>query len=239
MLIAGLNFALYYKAFTGKLKSVLKDAEMRWFMGLWFTCSLLAAIQLTNTGTYEDIFQAFRYASFHIASVLTTTGFATTNYLTWPTFSIMLVILMMFIGGCAGSAGGGMKVTRIATLWKMAVNTIRKRIHPSSVTKIRMGDEIVHEDTLLSIASFCAIYMITWLIGAVLLTLTGIDTETCLAASILSLGNIGIGFGKVGPAGNFSFFPDWSLWICSFEMLLGRLEIFTVLALFSRSFWKR
>ena len=239
MLISGANFSLYYKAFTGKLKSALKDAEFRWFMGIWFVCSLLAAIQLTSTGTYPNFLQAFRYSAFHIASVLTTTGFATTNYLTWPTFSIMLVILMMFIGGCAGSAGGGMKVTRIATLWKMAMDTVKKRIHPSSVAKIRMGEEIVHEDTLLSIASFCAIYMITWLVGAALLTLTGIDTETCLAASILSLGNIGIGFGKVGPAGNFSIFPDWSLWVCSFEMLLGRLEIFTVLVLFSRGFWKR
>lgn len=239
MLIAGINFSLYYKAFTGKLKSALKDAEFRWFMGIWFVCSLLAAIQLTSTGTYPNFLQAFRYSAFHIASVLTTTGFATTNYLTWPTFSIMLVIAMMFIGGCAGSAGGGMKVTRIATLWKMAMDTVKKRIHPSSVAKIRMGEDIVHEDTLLSIASFCAIYMITWLVGAALLTLTGIDTETCLAASILSLGNIGIGFGKVGPAGNFSIFPDWSLWICSFEMLLGRLEIFTVLVLFSRGFWKR
>ena len=118
-------------------------------------------------------------------------------------------------------------------------NTIRKRIHPSSVSKVRLGDEIVHEDTLLSIASFCAIYMIIWLVGALVLTASGIDIETCMAASILTLGNIGIGFGKVGPAGNFSIFPLWSLWVCSFEMLLGRLEIFTVIVLFSRSFWKR
>lgn len=239
MLIAGANFSLYYKAFTGKIKSVLKDSELRWFLSIWFICSLLAALQLENAGTYENFFQAFRYSAFHIASVITTTGFATTNYLNWPTFSIMLVILVMFVGGCAGSAGGGMKVTRIETLWKLGTNTIKKRIHPSSVTKIRLGDDIVHEDTLLSIAAFCAIYMIIWLIGTVILTLSGIDTETCMAASILSLGNIGIGFGKVGPAGNFSIFPNWSLWICAFEMLLGRLEIFTVLSLFSRSFWKR
>ncbi|MBO4393299.1 MAG: TrkH family potassium uptake protein [Spirochaetales bacterium] len=239
MLIAGANFSLYYKAFTGKIKSALKDSELRWFLSIWFVCSLLAALQLENSGTYENFFQAFRYAAFHIASVITTTGFATTNYLVWPKFSIMLVILVMFVGGCAGSAGGGMKVTRIETLWKLGTNTIKKRIHPSSVTKIRLGEDIVHEDTLLSIAAFCAIYMMIWLLGTVVLTLTGIDTETCMAASILSLGNIGIGFGKVGPAGNFSIFPLWSLWVCAFEMLLGRLEIFTVLSLLSRSFWKR
>ena len=239
MLIAGANFSLYYKAFTGKIKSVLKDSELRWFMGIWFLASLAAAIQLTHTGTYDNILTAFRYAAFHVASVLTTTGFATTNYLNWPSFSIMVVVLMMFIGGCAGSAGGGMKVTRIETLVKLGGNTIRKRIHPSSVTKVRLGDDIIHDDTLMSIAAFCVIYMVTWLLGTVILTLTGNTIETCMAASILTLGNIGIGFGDVGPAGNFSIFPAWSLWVCSFEMLLGRLEIFTVLALFSRSFWKR
>ena len=239
MLIAGANFSLYYKAFTGKIKSVLKDSELRWFMGIWFLASLAAAIQLTRTGTYDNILTAFRYAAFHVASVLTTTGFATTNYLNWPSFSIMVVVLMMFIGGCAGSAGGGMKVTRIETLCKLGGNTIRKRIHPSSVTKVRLGDDIIHDDTLMSIAAFCVIYMVTWLLGTVILTLTGNTIETCMAASILTLGNIGIGFGDVGPAGNFSIFPNWSLWVCSFEMLLGRLEIFTVLALFSRSFWKR
>ena len=239
MLIAGANFSLYYKAFTGKIKSVLKDSELRWFMGIWFLASLAAAIQLTRIGTYDNILTAFRYAAFHVASVLTTTGFATTNYLNWPSFSIMVVVLMMFIGGCAGSAGGGMKVTRIETLCKLGGNTIRKRIHPSSVTKVRLGDDIIHDDTLMSIAAFCVIYMVTWLLGTVILTLTGNTIETCMAASILTLGNIGIGFGDVGPAGNFSIFPNWSLWVCSFEMLLGRLEIFTVLALFSRSFWKR
>ena len=239
MLIAGANFSLYYKAFTGKIKSVLKDSELRWFMGIWFLASLAAAIQLTRTGTYDNILTAFRYAAFHVASVLTTTGFATTNYLNWPSFSIMVVVLMMFIGGCAGSAGGGMKVTRIETLCKLGGNTIRKRIHPSSVTKVRLGDDIIHDDTLMSIAAFCVIYMVTWLLGTVILTLTGNTIETCMAASILTLGNIGIGFGDVGPAGNFSIFPNWSLWVCSFEMLLGRLELFTVYALLSRSFWKR
>ncbi len=239
MLIAGANFSLYYKAFTGKMKSVLKDSELRWYLSIFFLCTLFASIQLTMTGTYPDILTSMRYAAFHIASVLTTTGFATTNYLNWPSFSIMLVVLTMFIGGCAGSAGGGMKVTRIETLCKLGGNTIKKRIHPSSVSKIRLGEDIVHDDTIASIAAFCAIYMMTWLIGTVILTISGIDIETCMAASILSLGNIGIGFGKVGPAGNFSIFPKWALWVCAFEMLVGRLEIFTVYSLLSRSFWKR
>jgi len=239
MLIAGCNFSLYYKAFTGKVKSSLKDSEFRWFISIWFILSVLVALQLTNSMIYDSFLTSFRYAAFHIASVLTTTGFATANYLNWPSFSIMAIILTMFIGGCAGSAGGGMKVTRIATLFKMGGNTIKKKIHPASVSKVRLGDEVVPNDTMVSIASFCAVYIITWLLGTLILSLSRIDVETCMAASILSLGNIGIGFGKVGPAGNFSIFPLWSLWVCSFEMLLGRLEIFTVLVVFSRSFWKR
>ena len=239
MLIAGCNFSLYYKAFTGKVRSSLRDTEFRWFIFIWFILSVLVALQLTNSMVYDNFLTSFRYAAFHIASVLTTTGFATTNYLNWPSFSIMAIILTMFIGGCAGSAGGGMKVTRIATLFKMGGNTIRKKIHPASVSKVRLGDEVVPNDNLISIASFCAVYIITWLLGTLVLSLSRIDVETCMAASILSLGNIGIGFGKVGPAGNFSIFPLWSLWVCSFEMLLGRLEIFTVLVVFSRSFWKR
>lgn len=239
MMIAGANFSLYYKAFTGKVRDALKDSELRWFFFIWLIASLLVALQLSVTGTYANFFTSFRYAAFHIASVVTTTGFATTNYLNWPTFSIMLVVLMMFIGGCAGSAGGGMKVTRIETLWKLVTNNIKKKIHPASVTKVRLGDDIVHDDTLISIAAFCAMYMITWLVGTVILSLTGFDIETCMAASILSLGNIGIGFGQVGPAGNFANFPGWALWICSFEMLLGRLELFTVYSLFSKAFWKR
>ncbi len=239
MLIAGANFALYYKSFTGKLKDSLRDSELRWYLSIWLFATLLAAIQLTITNTYPDILTAFRYAGFHVASVLTTTGFATANYLEWPSFSIMLVVMTMFIGGCAGSAGGGMKVTRIETLWKLGANTIKKRIHPSSVCRIRLGDEIVHDETITSIAAFCAFYIITWIVGTVVLSISGIDIETCMAASILTLGNIGIGFGKVGPTGNFSIFPHWSLWVCAFEMLLGRLELFTVYALFSRSFWKR
>ena len=239
MLIAGCNFSLYYKAFTGKVKGALKDSEFRWFISIWFILSILVALQLTNSMVYDNFLTSFRYAAFHIASVLTTTGFATANYLNWPSFSIMAIILTMFIGGCAGSAGGGMKVTRIATLFKMGGTTIRKKIHPSSVSKVRLGDDVISNDTLLSIVSFCAVYIITWLVGTLVLSISRIDVETCMAASILSLGNIGIGFGKVGPAGNFSIFPLWSLWVCAFEMLLGRLEIFTVLVVFSRSFWKR
>ncbi|MCF0261939.1 MAG: TrkH family potassium uptake protein [Sphaerochaetaceae bacterium] len=239
MLIAGINFSLYYKAFTGKLKSVLKDSELRCYLFLWLIASLLVAIQLTGSSFYNSFAQSFRYASFHIASIMTTTGFSTTEYMAWPSFSIMLLVIMMFVGGCAGSTGGGIKVTRIQTMAKLISNNLKKKIHPSSVSKIRIGKDIVHDDTVTSIAAFCAMYFFTWFAGTLILTLTGQGLDTCMSASLLSIGNIGLGIGRVSPSGNFSIFPNWALWVCSFEMLLGRLELFTVYVLFSKSFWKK
>jgi len=239
MLIGGINFSLYYKAFTGKIRQSLKDTELHWYLAIWFSCAALGAIQLTARHIYPNIIQAFRYTAFNVASILTTTGFSTTDYLLWPTFSVMLIVLTMFVGGCAGSTGGGIKVTRVATLCKMGTNMIKQRIHPNAVYKIKNGDEIVQDETITAILSFCTIYILTWILGTVVISLTGTNLETCFSSTLLTLGNIGIGFGKTGPTGSFAIFPNWAMWVFSFLMLVGRLELFTVYALFSRAFWKR
>lgn len=239
MLAGGINFSLYYKVFTGKVRQTLKDGELRWYLAIWFSCAALGAVQLTARHVYPTLLQAFRYTAFNVASILTTTGFSTTDYLLWPTFSVMLIVLTMFVGGCAGSTGGGIKVIRVSTVCKMGTNMIKQRIHPSAVYKVKNGDEIMHSETLTSIVSFCAVYIITWILGSVIIALTGTDIETCLSSTLLTLGNIGIGFGKTGPTGNFAIFPAWAKWVFSFLMLAGRLELFTVYALFSRAFWKR
>lgn len=239
MLAGGINFSLYYKVFTGKVRQTLKDGELRWYLAIWFSCAALGAVQLTARHVYPTLLQAFRYTAFNVASILTTTGFSTTDYLLWPTFSVMLIVLTMFVGGCAGSTGGGIKVIRVSTVCKMGTNMIKQRIHPSAVYKVKNGDEIMHSETLTSIVSFCAVYIITWILGSVIIALTGTDIETCLSSTLLTLGNIGIGFGKTGPTGSFAIFPAWAKWVFSFLMLAGRLELFTVYALFSRAFWKR
>ena len=239
MLAGGINFSLYYKVFTGKVRQTLKDGELRWYLAIWFSCAALGAVQLTARHVYPSLLQAFRYTAFNVASILTTTGFSTTDYLLWPTFSVMLIVLTMFVGGCAGSTGGGIKVIRVSTVCKMGTNMIKQRIHPSAVYKVKNGDEIMHSETLTSIVSFCAVYIITWILGSVIIALTGTDIETCLSSTLLTLGNIGIGFGKTGPTGSFAIFPAWAKWVFSFLMLAGRLELFTVYALFSRAFWKR
>lgn len=238
MLISGANFALYYKALSGRLFSALKDGELRAYVGIWAAVSLFAAVQLFGTNTYASFAQAFRFSAFQTASILTTTGFATADYQIWPAFSQLLLFLLFFIGGSAGSAGGGIKVIRIVALFKMGRQQIKQRIHPRGVFQVRIGQTTFREDILVSIATFFGVYILTGVVGAVVISLSGADLATSFSASFLCLGNIGIGFGEVGPTGNFGFFPSGIQWVCSFLMLIGRLELFTVYVLFSKHFWK-
>ena len=239
MMIAGANFALYFKAFSGKFKSVWKDGELRIYLGIWITVSLLSAIALGWQKTYGGFWQSLRFSAFQSASFITTTGFTTANYVHWPAFSQMLLLLLFFVGGCAGSTGGGIKVIRIATLVKMAKANINQRIHPKGIFQVRVGQSTMRPDLLLSISTFFGIYIATGILGSVIISLCGSDLLTSFTASFLCLGNIGIGFGAVGPAGNFAAFPSSIKWVCSFLMLVGRLELFTVYALFTKAFWKR
>ncbi len=216
MLIAGANFALYYKAFSGRIKSVWKDGELRVYLGLWTVVSLLSAIMLNWQNTYEGFWQSLRFSAFQSASILTTTGFATANYIHWPAFSQMLLLMLFFVGGCAGSAGGGVKVIRVATLLKMAKANISQRIHPKGIFQIRVGQNTMRPDLLLSISTFFGIYIATGVLGSVIISLSGTDMLTSFAA-----------------------FPSSIKWVCSFLMLVGRLELFTVYALFTKTFWKR
>jgi trk system potassium uptake protein TrkH len=239
MLISGANFALYYKAFTGKIKDCLKNTELRWYLTIVGTASVLGAVWLLGEGVFETFGEALRKMSFHVISIVTTTGFATADYTQWPTFPMMLLFLVTFIGGCAGSAGGGVKVVRVSVATKSGLNLIKKKIHPMSVVQLKDSDGIVTPDVVHSIFCFLGAYMITWLIGCVIISMSGIDLLTCASATILTLGNIGIGFGNIGPTGTFAMFPLWAKWVFSFLMLVGRLELFTVYVIFSRTFWKR
>lgn len=238
MLVSGANFALYYKALSGKISSVFKDGELRVYLGIWAFVSVFAALQLSFSSTYGSFFESLRYSAFQTASILTTTGFATANYVHWPAFSQALLFLLFFIGGSAGSAGGGVKVIRIVALIKMGRAQLKQRIHPRGVFQVRVGQTTFREDLLVSIATFFGVYILTGVVGAVVISLSPADLITSFSASFLCLGNIGIGFGEVGPTGNFAFLPSWIKWFCSFLMLVGRLELFTVYVLFSKHFWK-
>lgn len=239
MIIAGSNFALYFKVLKGKWRDVIRDAELRQYLLIITVFTLLITLNLHSHNSYGSFFTAMRYAAFHVASIITTTGFATFDYNFWPAFSKTLLVMLFFVGGCAGSAGGGIKVIRISMLLSLAKNAIRKRLHPEAVTPLIYSGSIVKPDVILSVAGFVAAYILTGFIGTLLFSLSGYDFETCFTASFLLLGNIGIGMHDVGPSGNFSIFSDSLLTVGSFLMLVGRLELFTVYALFTKTFWKR
>ena len=150
----------------------------------------------------------------------------------------MILFILSFIGGCAGSAGGGPKVIRIAVIFKLGGTSIRKRLHPNAVTRIKIGGDSLSSDTVSSIAGFIGLYLVTFAVGCFLISLTGKDLITVCSSCILTLGNIGIGLGGIGMDFSFSIYPDWAMWIFSFLMLVGRLELFTVFALFTRDFWR-
>jgi len=238
MMIAGANFALYYKIVCGKAKQVLKDGELQWYLGIFAVDSVLSALFLTHARVYGNFFTSLRYSTFQAASIMTTTGFATADYQMWPAASQMLLFLLFFVGGCAGSTGGGIKVIRVRALFTLAKNTITTRLHPNAVITNRVGDSVFTDKIMMEIAGFVGMYLATGILGALALTISGADLLTALSGSFLCLGNIGIGFGKVGPTGNFGFFPAWTKWVLSFLMLAGRLELFTVFSLFSSEFWR-
>ncbi|MBO4389149.1 MAG: TrkH family potassium uptake protein [Spirochaetales bacterium] len=238
MLIGGTNFALFFLIFTGKFKQVTRNAELRSYLFIFIVFFVMCSAGLWLTGSYPSLPAAMRYSAFQLASILTTTGFATTNYTVWPVFCQFCVFCMMLIGGCAGSTAGGMKVIRVRTLVRMSSTEIRLRVHPRGVFPLKNGNEKLDDRTMHSIAAFCGLYLVIWFFSSLVIAIAGQDFATTLTSTLLTLGNIGIGFGAVSPAGNFLVFPDWTLWVFSFLMMVGRLELYTVLIIFSRSFWK-
>ena len=233
------NSSIGGKMIRGKWREAFSDAELRTYLLIIAVFTLLITLNLQSSNSYGSFSTALRYAAFHVASIITTTGFATFDYNFWPQFSKTLLVMLFFVGGCAGSAGGGIKVVRISMLLSLARNAIRKRLHPEAVTPLIYSGSTVKPDVILSVAGFVAAYILTGFIGTLLFSLSGYGFETCFTASFLLLGNIGIGMADVGPSGNFSIFSDFLLSVGSFLMLVGRLELFTVYALFTRSFWKR
>jgi len=238
MFCAGMNFALFYKIIKGQAKEVLKDGEFRCYLRIIAVISLLCAVNLFHKGYYSTPLKAFRFALFHVVSLITTTGFSSTDINEWPELARALTMILFFVGGCAGSAGGGIKVVRVSAMMVLAKNTIVKRLHPSAVKPAMLGSVALSNDTIMGISGFIGCYFLTGFVGMVLFSASGVDFETAFTASFQFLGNIGFGFSKAGPMENFAFLSPPLLALSSFLMLAGRLELFTVYALFTRSFWK-
>ncbi|NLC65740.1 MAG: TrkH family potassium uptake protein [Clostridium sp.] len=238
MIFAGVNFTLYYALFKGKWKEVIKDGELKLYLSIIIMSVILIAINI-NGSLYHNIGLSLRDSFFQVGSIMTTTGYSTVDFNTWPEFSKAILFMLMFIGGSAGSTAGGMKVIRILVVFKRIKREISKIFHPRAVIPIKIGNKVVSDETVTSIFSFLGIYSIIFIIGTILISLEGFGFETSITAVISALSNVGPGFAMVGPAETYSAFSNGGKLLLSFLMLLGRLEFFTMIALLAPSTWKK
>ncbi len=238
MFLAGVNFSLHYLALRGRIGDFLLNEEFRFYLGL--TAVGIALITLLNMdGTYPDLLDNLRYSAFQVVSIMTTTGFGTADYELWPVLCQYLLVFAMFIGGCAGSTGGGMKVARILLLIKHAQVQVYRLIHPRAVRLVKLGHRPVDKEVMQSILGFFALYMGVFVVASFIMAGVGMDLPSAGASVIATLSNIGPGLGSVGPVDNFAHVPAFGKLVLAFCMLLGRLELFTVLVLIFPSFWRK
>ncbi|MGQ8336168.1 TrkH family potassium uptake protein [Sunxiuqinia sp. A32] len=238
MFIAGTNFSLSYCALTGKFDKVYKNEEFKYYILfiIGFTAIIFSGLLITTSLGFE---QAFRDTLFQVVSIITTTGYATADYLTWTPFLTILIFALFFFGGSAGSTGGGIKIMRIVLLMKNSYYELRRLLHPNAVIPVRFNKRAVNEQVITNVLAFFMFYFIIFFLSTIILTLIEPSLESSMGAVATCLGNIGPGLGNVGPAENFAHVHPFGKWFLSFLMLLGRLELFTVLVLFSPAFWKQ
>jgi len=237
MLLFGVNFNLYYLIFLRRFRAAVKSEEFHWYLGIVAFAVITIAININSL--YGSLHQAVRHSFFTVSSIITTTGFGTMDFDQWPQYSRTLLVLLMFIGACAGSTGGGLKVSRVMLLLRTARRSMRRMIHSRSVESIRFEGRIVEEDTLNTCLVYLTVYCLVTVASIVLVSFNNFPFETNVTGVIACINNIGPGLGMVGPAGNFSAFSGLSKLVLSFDMLAGRLELFPVLFLFSVRTWKR
>ena len=238
MFIAATNFSLHYYFISKGKFEYYKDHEFRVYFGLCIIFSILFFINIVGTNKYQTDLLSFRHSVFAAVSILTTTGFSTENFNEWPEMSKMLLFFLFFIGGSSGSTTGGMKIIRSILVVKYLLYEVRKLLHPKGVFNITIGENTIDDNVVRATLGFYLFYILIFVFTAIFLSFTGLDVETALTASASAIGNVGPGLGTIGPYGNWGYLTDLAKWLTSFCMLLGRLEIFTVVVLFSRSFWK-
>ena len=238
MVLFGVNFVIYYKMLLRDWQDIRANEELRWFLAIFLGAT--AIITLTLLPEEGNLFTALRYSSFQVASIISTTGYATANYDLWPLTARMLILVLLFFGSCAGSTAGGMKICRIGMLSKQAVREVRHTIQPRKAMVVRFEGKAVDEGVLRQVATFACIYVALILLGGFLLSLENrYDMMTNFSAALTCVSNVGPGFGAVGPAGSFAGYGPFGKLLASFLMLAGRLEIFPMLALFHPAMWRK
>lgn len=240
MLLAGVNFGLYFLAWRQQsLRVVWRDLEARLFWALMAGSVLLVAVFLYAHQVYPDFLTGLRHAAFSVVSIATTTGFATVDYAQWPMFAPVLMLGLCGFATCAGSTGGGIKLVRSLLLWKQAQREFTRIVHPRAVVPVTWGGSVVAPEVLASVQAFMLIYGAVMTVATMLLLLTGLDVVTAFTAVVACLNNTGPGLGQVGPSGNYQGLSDVQTWICTLSMLLGRLELLSVLVLLTPGFWRK
>ena len=238
MFLYGTNFALYFQITRGNIKAYLRDAEFRFYLGTVLVAILFIALNITGR-VFDSFWESLRYSSFQVSSIITTTGYATTDFNLWPSFSKSILVLLMFIGASAGSTGGGMKCIRIVLLMKLMRREVSKIIHPRSINTVKIDGRAVDEEVLSGVMAFFYAFIFIFVVALLIVSLEGKDMISNFTAVTATIGNIGPGLGIVGPMGNFSSYSVLSKAVFSFCMIAGRLEIFPVLLLFAPTFWKK
>lgn len=238
MIIAGTNFALHYRALRGKLLIYWKDREAMFFLAVIGGAAILIGIDIWQN-TPHSLFKTIQYSLFQVVSIITTTGFGTADYEQWSASSRIILFILMFMGGCAGSTGGGLKIIRSLILIKFGLNEIKRLIHPQAILPVRVGEIVIPREIVTNISGFFLLYLSITVFGILVMSLLGLDFETSFGSVAANINNIGPGLGYVGPTDNYAHIPAFGKWFLSFLMLVGRLEVFTVIILFTPAFWKK
>jgi trk system potassium uptake protein TrkH len=239
MLLAGISVALYFLAWRQRsLRPLWRNVEARAFLLLMLLSVLFVSLYLWLEGTYDSWPEALRHSAFNVVSVATTTGYASQDYSTWPTFAPLLMLLLGCFATCGGSTGGGIKMMRMLLLLKHAQHELVRIVHPNVVNPVVISGQVIPQRTMQNIIAFMMVYGAMLVVLTMLMVFGGADVVTAFTAVVACLNNIGPGLGEVGPAGNFSGLNDFQTWLCSFAMVLGRLEMLSLLVLFTPQFWR-
>lgn len=238
MILAGVNFTLHVILLKGKVKDVLSDKELQLYLKFILIAIVIVSINLAIVH-YDDIGHSIRDSIFQVSSIITTTGYATVDFQNWPSFSKFVLLSLMFVGGSAGSTAGGMKVIRVLILFKLIRREISKIFHPNAFIPIKIGKKIVPNEVVARVNSFIALHILVFIVGTLLISLDSVDMITAVSSVAATLNNIGPGLELVGPANNYASFSDFSKILFSFIMLLGRLELFTIIALIVPQKWSK
>lgn len=237
MLLFGVNFSLYYLVLVRRPLEALKSEELQWYLGFFAAVTLLIAFSIRDM--YDSFATALRHAAFQTSSIITTTGYATTDFNLWPEFSHALIILVMIVGACAGSTGGGFKVSRVVILVKSIRREVYRMLHPRAVAHIKFEGKSLDTEIVHGVLVYLGLYVIIAMVSVLLVALDGYDHTTTVTAVLSALNNVGPGLGEVGPMGNYGLFSAVSKLVLSADMLIGRLEIIPLIVLCTPSVWRR